>query len=83
MANASDLPTEIWLLIARYLPKSQLFQLKSLNSFFLNSWMDITWRKVMIDTEFPQQAVRSLSRMVYVVEIFFGFLLIMFIATHS
>jgi len=72
MANASDLPTEIWLLIAQYIPRSQLFRLKSLNSFFLNCWMDIKWRKVLIDTEFPHRAVRSLSRMVYVVQRIFS-----------
>jgi hypothetical protein len=65
MANASDLPTETWLLIARYLPKSELSQLKSLNGFFFNCWMDMTWKQVMIDTEFPHRAVRLLSRMAY------------------
>ena len=47
-ANFCDLPTEIWLLIAHYLSKSQLSKLKSVNSFFLNCWMDLEWKHVFI-----------------------------------
>ena len=66
MAKASDLPTEIWLLIARYVPKSQIIQLKSLNSFFFCCAMDIDWQKVVIDAKNSDGAARLLSRIAYV-----------------
>ena len=66
MAEFSDLPNEIRLLIAVCLPRSHLSQLKSLNSFFLNYWMDIAWKEVTIDTQFPLSTVNLLQRMVYV-----------------
>lgn len=62
----SDLPNEIRLLIASYLPRSQLFRLRLLNSFFLNHWMDLTWAFVVIDTQFPTRAVPLILRLVYV-----------------
>jgi hypothetical protein len=69
MANFSDLPAELWLLIAGYLPKSQLFQLKSLNSLFLNCWMDMAWERVQVtidSDEFPDRNIDLLLRVVYV-----------------
>ena len=57
MANFIDIPTEIWVLIASYIPKSQLVLLKSLNGFFLNCYMDRRWNKVLIrriDPEFEE-----------------------------
>jgi len=51
MANFSDLPSEIWHLIARYLPESQLLKLKCLNSFFLNYSMDIKWKRVVVQID--------------------------------
>jgi len=58
----SDLPTEIWLVIAHYLPKSQLFELKSLNSFFLSCWLTIRWKEITINTLFPDRTVDLLMR---------------------
>ena len=65
MANFSDLPTEIWHLIAQYLPASQLFKLKSLNSFFLNYYMDLEWKKfnVHIDNIDPKGPYHFLRRL--------------------
>ena len=48
MAKFTDLPSEIWVLIASFIPKSQLFHLKSLSSFFLNCWMDRGWKDLLI-----------------------------------
>ena len=57
-------PTEIWLLITSYLPKSRLFRI---NTFFLvYCWMNIAWKYVMIEAGSPFDAVRLLLRMVYV-----------------
>ena len=59
----SKLPTEIWLLIASHITESQL---KSVNSFFLDCYMNTTWKYLMITTNSPFRAVRRLLRMVYV-----------------
>ncbi len=48
MVKFTDLPSEIWGLIANFIPKSRLFLLKSLNSFFLNCWMDLRWKELLI-----------------------------------
>jgi len=48
MANFSNLPSEIWHLIAQYLPESQLSELKCLNSFFLNYCMNLEWKRVLV-----------------------------------
>ena len=73
MANFSDLPTEIWLLIARRLNIACLARLKSLNSFFFNCYMDKRWERVEIDnidTSFAAKVVHDLERMVYDLRIF-------------
>ena len=61
----AELPAELWLPIAQDLPESQLFELKSLNIFFLNYWMDLKWKDVTIDLKYPEAAVRLLGKMVY------------------
>ena len=69
MANICDLPVELWFLIAQYLPKEQLFELKSVNSFFLNHWIDFRWREIQISMGVPCQldrSVRLLHKMAYV-----------------
>jgi len=65
MSKFSDLPIEIWLLIASYVPESQFFHLKSLNGFFLDHWMDTNWDYVEIDTD-TTKAVPLLLRVLYV-----------------
>lgn len=45
----SYLPTEIWHQIACYLTEAKIFELKCLNSFFLNYWMNLEWKEVVID----------------------------------
>jgi len=64
--NFCDLPTEIWLLIAHYLGQSQLSKLKSVNSFFLNCWMDLEWNHVdvSITTTYSATTVWALGRVV-------------------
>ncbi len=59
---ASELPTEIWDQIACYLSESQLFELRLLNSFFLNYWMNLRWKEVEID----YTGGNVLKRIVYV-----------------
>ena len=66
MANFSDLPSEIWLLIAEYFPTSQLSKLKGLNSFFFNYWMDVKWKHVIVqidnfDSKTPFRFLRRLE----------------------
>lgn len=73
MANFSDLPFEIWHLIAEYLPRSQLFKLKCLNSFFLNYWLDHNWKRVhfRVDNFDCRPPFRLLRRLKCVYEIVF------------
>jgi len=70
MANFSDLPFEVRLLIAQYLPKSQLLKLKSLNSVFLKCWTDARWKRVEVyvssDTSDSERTMKLLQRVLYV-----------------
>ena len=63
-ASFCDLPTEVWLLIAHYLTKSQLSKLKSVNNFFLNCWMDLEWKQIHVDitARYSETVVRLLGR---------------------
>ena len=64
MPNFTDLPTEIWLLIAWYISNFQLFRLKSLNSLYLNCWMDRHWE--VLEIEMGPKTKTILQRVVYV-----------------
>jgi hypothetical protein len=66
MANFTDLPPEILLLIAQYLPTPRLSKLKWLNSFFFNYWMDRKWNRVNVqidnfDSKMPFRVLRRLE----------------------
>jgi hypothetical protein len=71
-AGFDDLPTELWLLIARYLSSFQLCKLKSVNSFFLNRWMDVKWKVIDVDisARYSKTTFRLLNRVLYVDEKF-------------
>lgn len=48
MVNFSDLPNEIWTLIARCTETHYLYGFKTLNSFFFDYWMNIRSRSILL-----------------------------------
>ena len=67
MVNFSDLPNEIWTLIARCTETHYLYGFKTLNSFFFDYWMNIRWYTVSIHTaRSVQRNERLLLRVLYV-----------------
>jgi hypothetical protein len=75
MADFSNLPTEIWLLIVADFSYDEFLNFRSLNSFFFNCWMDTQWKSVTIGTN---NSVRLLKRVVCVQrKISFGLVLTM------
>lgn len=57
---------DLWLLVARHFTRLQLFQLRSLNSCFLNYWMDVSWEniRIRVTVENPGTVAQVLQRMV-------------------
>lgn len=45
-----SIPPEIWLRVAKFIPKEDLHDLLGVNSIFFNIAMDIRYREIMIST---------------------------------
>jgi hypothetical protein len=61
-----ELPTELWLRIAQYIPDTDLFRLESVNRLFLDLVTDRRYRQLTIDDDHPGPLIRKLSRIEYV-----------------
>ena len=46
----ADVPPEIWLHVAKFIPKEDLRDLFGVNSIFFNIAMDIRYREILIST---------------------------------
>ncbi|KAF9484613.1 hypothetical protein BDN70DRAFT_890892 [Pholiota conissans] len=59
---ALELPTELWLRIAQYVPDRDIFRLASVNRLFLDLATDRRYRHLVIDDDDPIALIQKLSR---------------------
>ncbi|KAF8151521.1 hypothetical protein B0H34DRAFT_727984 [Crassisporium funariophilum] len=59
----ADLPTELWLRIAHFVPDIDLFRLASVNHLFLDLVTDRRYRQLVIDDDRPLALVAKFSRL--------------------
>ncbi|KAF8196960.1 hypothetical protein BJ912DRAFT_1056048 [Pholiota molesta] len=62
LPHVIELPTELWLRIAQYIPDTDLFRLESVNRLFLDLVTDRRYRQLTIDDDHPGPLIRKLSR---------------------
>lgn len=58
-----QLPTELWLRVAHYIPDIDLFRLASVNRFFLDLATDRRYRELVIDDDDPVLLIQKLKKL--------------------
>lgn len=58
-----ELPTELWLRIAYFVPDIDLYRLASVNHLFFDLAMDRQYKQLVIDHDRPVVLINKLSRL--------------------
>ena len=53
-----NIPPEIWLHVAKFVPKEDLYDLLGVNTIFFNIAMDIRYREIVISTTTMQDIIK-------------------------
>ena len=60
---SSELPPELWLRIADFIPDEALYRLSSVNHLFLDSSEDRKYKDLVLDDDQPQVLMQKLRKL--------------------